>query len=100
MSQSDCQHIRELLSTALEGNEPKSMRESHSWGTVPSSMGTGAAGGSAGQFLWWAVPVVGSAYAGQSAAPKPRMGDSKLRSAAFLRIPTTEAAGCLPLQQG
>lgn len=91
VSQSDCLHTRELPSTALECNEPGCRRESHSWGTLPSSVGTSAAGGS--------EVVVGSSWAGQSEAPKPLKPPS-FKGGAFLRIPSTEGAGCLPLQQG
>lgn len=62
VSQSNCQHSRELLGTALEHGEPGHRRESHSWGTVPSSVG--AAAGSGGQSLCWA-------------APKPHVGGSR-----------------------
>lgn len=67
MSQADCQHTRELLSTALERTAPGCRKESHSWGTVPSSVGTGAAGGGGA-----GVPVLGSQRLPNPAWEAPR----------------------------
>lgn len=92
VSQSDCQHTRELLSTALEHTEPGCRRESHS-SKVPKCPAPWALVLLVEVvlvLLFWAVSSPKSCWEAPRAAAL----------AAFLRIPNTEAAGCLSLQQG